>query len=315
MPSLPSSPTLPLLCCGPTPALQRALAFDHWHADSDVVRTSRVHLSVGGKATNAARAIAHAGGQATVLGFAGGVNGQRMRRLLHDEGLDGVWVDTQAETRTCQTLLDGEGRRIRELVEDALPVTLHEWAEFFAHVEQALPFHAGILLCGSLPAGSPPDVYATLARLAHEAGRPVAIDAKGPELLAALREEPEWVKINLAELRAATREDDPATGIDRLIGLGVHQVLITDGPRPARARRGRKAYTLDLPEITPVNPIGGGDTVTGVTFYRHLDGASLRDAARAGLGAGMAQTLTDRPAVFDPDEADRLARAITVRKA
>ena len=311
----PSPSALPLLCCGPTPAVQRALTFSDWNADSDVARASRVHLSVGGKATNAARAITHAGGQATVLGFAGGDNGERMRRLLHEEGLDGVWVDTDTETRVCQTLLDSEGRRIRELVENARPVTLREWTEFFAKVEQALPFHGGLLLCGSLPDESPPDVYATLIRLAHDAGRPVAIDAKGPELLAALGEEPELVKINLRELRGATREDDPATGVDRLAGLGVGHILITDGPRPARARQGRKSFTFELPEIRPVNPIGGGDTVTGVTFLHIVNRESLRDAARAGLGAGMAQTLTTRPAVYETSEADRLARAITVRKA
>lgn len=305
-----SPPPPPLLCCGPTPAVQRGLVFPDWEGDADVVRASDVSRSVGGKATNAARAVTRAGGGATVLGFAGGPNGDRMKDLLRREGLEGIWVDTATETRFCQTLMDREGRRIRELVEDAGPVSLHEWGELFAKAEQAIPFHAALLLCGSLPAEAPEGVYATLVELARNANRKVGIDAKGPELRAALKPGPDLVKINLDELRDATGETDPAVGIQQLLDLGVGAVMITDGPRPARVHDGERMTVLELPEIEPLNPIGGGDTVTGVTLHEWLRGGKLLDAALAGLGAGMAQTLTARPADFDPDTARELAGRI-----
>jgi fructose-1-phosphate kinase PfkB-like protein len=295
--------------------VQRRLTFSDWESDSDVVRSSKIDLSVGGKATNAARAITCASGQATVISFAGGQNGERMKSLLAEEGLDGVWVDTATESRFCQTLVDADGRRIRELVEDAGPVTLHEWGELFAKVEQALPFHSGLLLCGSLPAEAPKEVYATLTRLAHDAGKPVAIDAKGAELLAALSETPELVKINQSELQAATREADVRTGMNHLHRLGVKHVMITAGPDPVHILSGKKFRILSLPKIDPVNPIGGGDTVTGVTFLHLIASGNLESAALQGLGAGTAQTLTRDPAQFDPEQALDFAKRITVQKA
>ncbi len=311
---LTSPPPLPILCCGPTPALQRALRFSDWESDSDVVRTSEVELSVGGKATNAARAISCAGGEATLLSFAGGAVGNRIKSLLTDEGLNGVWVDTRAETRTCQTLLNEDGSRIRELVENALPVTLHEWGEYFAKVEQAIPFHAGLLLCGSLPEGSPPDVYGTLTEIAHLAGKPVGVDAKGAELLATLHREPEFVKINREELRTSTGKDEIQEGMKALSSQGVQHVMITDGPHPACLQSGRKRWEFILPEIHAVNPIGGGDTVTGVTFQKLIQHAKPKDAASAGLAAGLAQTLTAHPAIFDASDASRLETSILCRK-
>jgi len=309
-----TSPVLPILCCGPTPALQRALRFSEWDSDSDVIRTSDVEVSVGGKATNAARAISCAGGEATVLSFAGGPVGERIQTLLAEEGLNGVWVETQAETRTCQTLLHPDGTRIRELVEEAQAVTLHEWAEFFAKVEQALPFHSGLLLCGSLPADSPPEVYVTLAELAHQVGKPVGVDAKGAELLAALSQEPEFIKINRGELRDSTGKEEVWDGMNALSSQGVKHVMITDGPHPAFLQSGRKRFQFTLPEIEAVNPIGGGDTVTGVTFQQILQNDGAKAAASAGLAAGLAQTLTARPAIYHTSEASRLETAITCRK-
>lgn len=310
-----SPPPLPILCCGPTPALQRALRFEDWASESDVVRTSRIHLSVGGKATNAARAITCEGGQATLVSFTGGAIGRQIQHLLQQEGLDGVWVDTETETRTCQTLMDGDGKRIRELVEDAGPVKLTEWGELFAKAEQALPFHSGLLLCGSLPAEAPKEVYATLTELAHQAGKPVGVDAKGAELLACLTQEPELLKINRGELKQATGLSDLKKGAHALFKQGVKHILITDGPQPALLVSGRKTLSIPLPSIEPVNPIGGGDTVTGVMFHHLVQGASAKDAASAGLAAGLAQTLDTRPAIFDPQTAQDFQKQLKPRKA
>jgi 1-phosphofructokinase family hexose kinase len=301
---------MPILCFGPTPALQRGLRFADWDTPGDVVRTADVDWSVGGKATNAARAVVRGGGQATLMGPAGGMNGERMKALLIEEGLEGVWVEVEAETRICQTLLDGEGHRIRELVEDALPLSLGEWGELFAKSEQALPFHAGLLLCGSLPMEAPKEVYATLVELAKAAGRKVVMDVKGPALEAALPHKPDLVKINRDELRDTTGSEDVLTGMKKLMDMGAGAVMITDGPNQAYVAQGKKHWRYELPKIQPVNPIGGGDTVTGMTALNWLAGKALQDAARLGLGAGTAQTLRPRPAEFDLSDAERFAREI-----
>lgn len=293
--------------------MQRGLRFAEWDAPGDVVRTRDVDWSVGGKATNAARAVLNGGGQASLMGPAGGMNGARMKGLLREEGLEGIWVEVEAETRICQTLLDGEGRRIRELVEDALPLSLGEWGELFAKVEQALPFHSGLLLCGSLPIDAPKEVYATLAELAKAAGRRVVMDVKGPSLKSALAFKPDLVKINRDELRETTGSEDVVKGMGLLLEMGAGAVMITDGPGQAYVAQGKKHWRYELPKIEPVNPIGGGDTVTGMTALNWFGGMALPDAARLGLGAGTAQTLRPRPAEFELSDAEGFAREIRMR--
>ena len=302
--------SLPILCCGPTPALQRALRFDAWDAPGDVVRTRHITLSVGGKATNAARAVTRAGGQATVLSPVGGMLGRRVRDLLAAEGLEAIWIEVAAETRTCQTLLDAEGHRIRELVEDALPLSLPEWGEMFSQAERALHFHQALLLCGSLPDEAPDEVYATLIELAHAAGKRVVIDAKGPPLEKALPLKPDLVKINRSELQATTGQEEIPEGMRALQARGAKNVMITDGPQQAWLLSGKRLHRYTLPTIQPVNPIGGGDTVTGVTAQAWCAGEDLPAAARRGLAAGTAQTLTHNPAEFDLEDARNFFKQI-----
>ncbi len=305
---------LPMLCFGPTPALQRGLRFAAWDAPGDVVRTREVDWSVGGKATNAARAVLRGGGSATLLGPAGGMNGERMKALVRDEGLEAVWVAVAAETRICQTLQTLEGRRIREVVEEAPPLLPGEWGALFAEVERALPLHAGLLLCGSLPLEAPEGIYATLVAMAKAAGRKVVLDVKGDPLRAALGKGPDLVKINRDELRETTGAEEVAEGMRTLMAMGAGAVMITDGPRQACVAEGGSLWRYELPEIDPVNPIGGGDTVTGVTALSWLGGALIEDAARLGLGAGTAQTLQPRPAEFERSEAHKFAKAISVQR-
>ena len=293
MPSL-----APILCCGPTPALQRTLAFADWDSASDVVRASSVRLSVGGKATNAARAITCAHGTATVLSFAGS---NEIIDLLEKEGLPGHWIPTASPTRICQTLVDANGKRIRELVENAGPVSDAEWDALYTSVTDLLPTHSGLLLCGSLPEGTDPTRYADLIRIAHDQGKPVGIDAKGAEMKHALAHTPELVKINQQELNDL--------GIP-LTDLEIPTALITNGPHPAQLLTDGTIHTFNLPKIDPLNPIGGGDTVTGVMFLHLLNGLSPQDATSHALAAGLAQTMTPNPAEFDSESAAKFIEQV-----
>lgn len=306
------NPFLPVLCFGPSPALQRGLRFANWDEPGDVVRTREVDWSVGGKATNAARAVLRGGGEATLLGPAGGANGERMKCLLGEEGIEGIWVEVQAETRMCQTLQTLEGRRIRELVEDAGALEPTEWKALFKEVERLLPHHSGLLLCGSLPVDAPDDVFAILVDLAKTAGRKVVMDVKGPPLRMALDNGPDLVKINRDELQETTNTPEIRQGMTALMRMGAGAVLITDGPRQACLAEGTRMWRYKLPAIEAVNPIGGGDTVTGMTALSWLNGMPLDQASRLGLGAGTAQTLHPRPAEFTLPEARQYAECIRV---
>ncbi len=309
-----SIPKAPVLCVGCSPALQRNLVFPDWDGSSDVVRCQEPQLSVGGKATNAARALQRLGTEVSLLSVAGGAQGEKIQGLLHAEGIQGLWVESAAETRCCQTLLREDGSRIRELVEEAASLTLREWAELFSRFEQALAFHSSVLICGSLPKEAPLDVYASLCRMAREAGKELLIDATGPGLEQALPEQARLVKINREELRASSQAASDEAAIQDLLKRGAQALLITDGPRPAFLAMGKKRWRYQLPEIKVLNPIGGGDTVAGAMAHFGLAAKQLPESTRMALACSMAQSQTANPAEFDPELAKELASQIKMKK-
>lgn len=304
---------IPLLCCGVSPALQRNLQFNDWESDSDVVRTRNVEWTAGGKATNAARAIRNAKGLATLLGFSGGPNGQRMEQLIKQEKLPAIWVPVKSETRICQSLLDADGKRIRELVEEAGPIGTEEWDRLLEKVKQELTTHAALLLCGSLPLDAPPALYASLAKIAEHLNRPVILDTTGDILKQTFPHKPYLVKINRSELLQTTGQSDIPDGLDILMSEGVQIALITDGPHQAWLGYDTKRVRFTLPTIDVINPIGGGDTVTGVTALELYKGKNPTEASKAGLAAGLAQTMRSKPADFDLETANQLAAQIEIQ--
>ena len=115
-----------ILCCGIFPALQRTLELKTLKTGA-VNRVQTVTRSVGGKATNAARVLKTLGADPLLFGFAGGENGETIKHLLDQEGIEHAFVETEAETRVCQTLLADNANDFTELIEDSEPLLSNVW--------------------------------------------------------------------------------------------------------------------------------------------------------------------------------------------
>jgi len=118
--------------------VQRTLVFDSLTVGG-VNRARKVHVTATGKAVNAARAITTLGGAATLISFLGGDAGRFVARGLDAEGVphEPVWVEDDAPTRTCTTLIPKDGP-VTELVEEAPPVSAGDVAALEAMVERRL---------------------------------------------------------------------------------------------------------------------------------------------------------------------------------
>jgi tagatose 6-phosphate kinase len=74
-----------------------------------------------------------------------------------------------------------DGRRL-SFTEPGPYITTEELGRFAADYRRLLAGATAVVLCGSLPAGIPAEVYGTLATYAAEAGVPAILDAGGQEL-------------------------------------------------------------------------------------------------------------------------------------
>lgn len=289
-----------ILCCGFFPALQRTIKYKKFRP-YEVNRAQNVSVAASGKMTNTARVLKILGADPMVLSFAGGSNGDTVRDLLNAEQLPCRWIETQAETRICQTLLSDDHDGCTELVENTAPLSKSEWRTFVKTFAAIQSDFDRIVFSGTLPPHAPQDIYAELLSLT--AGEKVLIDSYGPPLLATLEHRPAVVKINAEELRSTFKSTESIAKLaEELMSLGAGAVGITQGKSQAMLFAPRIANTFNVPAIKALNPIGSGDSVSAGTAFALEKGSSLPEAFIFGLACGTSNAMNIEPGMVKPEQ-------------
>jgi 1-phosphofructokinase family hexose kinase len=220
------------------------------------------------------------------------VIGRLAREAIEPElsslGVDCGWIETQAATRICTTILERATGRTTELVENAAALEAEEVSRFSdAFMTESAAADVAVLT-GSLPKGVPPTFYRDL--LERTTARAV-LDARGPEMLAALDCRPLVVKPNREEL-ARTFERDFRTDGDlhaamrELNQRGAQWVVVTNGADAVTASHNGDIFRFELPRVERVvNPIGSGDCLAAGIAWATASGMEMPDAIRLGIAA------------------------------
>ncbi len=300
-----------ILAAGLTPAWQQVLVFDSLSLGT-VNRAREVHWCASGKVLNAARALHSLGGPGKALTVVGGSLGGAIRRDCERLGIAARWVECALPTRVCTTLLDTARHGATELVPNAGEVTAAERDAFRAAYAEEARAAAVVVLIGSLPVGTPADFYREL--VARTPGK-VILDARGPELLAALPAKPFLVKPNREELqrtlgRELRTDADLFEAMREVNGRGAEWVVITDGKNPVYALAGQDLYRFQPPAAAVLNPIGCGDCMAAAIAWATFHGREPPDAIRLGLAAAADKLGRLLPGLIDRDCVARGAAAV-----
>jgi tagatose 6-phosphate kinase len=311
-----------IVVVGLTPTVQRTLRFAGPLEPGEVNRAVETWVTASGKGANVARVLATLGGGVRLIHPLGGDSGRFVARTLDADGVPqaAVWVGDDRPTRTCTTLLAGDG--VTELVEEAPPLTDDAIAGLWQCVERHLPTASALALCGSLPPGVAPDFTAECVARANGYGVPTLLDAQKEPLRRALGRGPWLVKPNRQEAAAALGlplTDDPLADAARLgtalLGAGAQNALVSAGRAGAVLVEASGArHTIAPPAIDAVNPIGSGDSLAaGLLCGVFVERFPLVDAVVLGTACAAANCLSLTSGVVDPTDVVRLRGQVVVR--
>jgi tagatose 6-phosphate kinase len=307
-----------ILCVGTTPAAQRVMVFRRLTLDA-VNRATATSDGAAGKSVNVAKVLRALGERPLATGFLGGERGRALRGALVELGIETDFVEVEAPTRQCVTVIDEGNGTVTELVEESRAVAAEAFDELLARVARHLPACRAVVMSGTLAPGGPADWYGRVTELARARGVLAVVDAQGAPLLAALPAGPDLVKPNRAELAATTRRtlpDEAAVqeAMRELIARGARRVVVTAGAAATLASDGARCWRVRTPAVPVVNPIGSGDAFTAAVTARLLRGDDLGEACRWGAAAGTANALTLLAGDVDPGRVEPLARTATVEQ-
>jgi 1-phosphofructokinase family hexose kinase len=327
-----------ILTAGLSPAWQQIVVLDSL-AVGEVNRAREVHWCASGKVLNVGLALQcltpspplhegwlggdplekncklqiDEGGSTRTLAVSGGATGEAIRREFAESGVPARWIETQAPTRVCTTILDRQTGTTTELVENAGPILQDELARFAAaYVDEARAADV-LVLTGSFPTGVPATYYHDLLEITS--GR-VVLDAQGEPLLQALECRPLVVKPNRQELantlgQRLESDADLHAAMRELCRRGAHWVVVTQGKERVWIASERDLFSATPPAIEVVNPIGSGDCLAAGIAVGLARGDDVVDAVRYGMAAAAENAGQLLPARLDPTRVEALMGTIS----
>jgi fructose-1-phosphate kinase PfkB-like protein len=258
----------------------------------------------GGAGLAVARVLAGLGEDVLAAGFAGGSGADAIEADLARSGVSTAFTRISRESRRVVEVVDEAREQTTRLAEPAPFITTEELGRFAAEYRKLLPGMAAVVLSGSLAAGLPADIYASLTSYATEAGVPAVVHAGGPVLWQSLGRHP-------AVVLAASTAGQPGAGVstrpDGLVARGAGAAAMISGGGLLAAARPARRWRAGL-DGYPGLALSGEAVVAGLVSAAAQDWA-WEDVLRHAVALGAA---ADPAGEVDLDAYDMFSSEVSV---
>jgi 1-phosphofructokinase family hexose kinase len=274
---------------------------------NQTIRASKYALGMGGKATDASWILGELGYKNCAMGFAGGIVGQQMEKMLKDRGCDTDFVWVNGETRTAIIVISESGKGQSTLVSGGLDVEMQDVDNFRNKYSENIKNASCLIIGGSVPPGLDPSIYTELIEEANQENKPVVFDASGPGLKSGLAGHPTIAKPNLDEIsylvgRKVSGLSEIYQEARKLKSKYGTDFIITLGSEGALAVLEQQSYLIPALKIPVVNTAGAGDGVLAGISTALAAGKPIEEGLQKGFAAAAAVCLT--PATADCHKKD-----------
>ncbi|HKU77109.1 MAG TPA: 1-phosphofructokinase family hexose kinase [Pyrinomonadaceae bacterium] len=311
-----------LVCISANPAIDRRLRLESI-AVGEVNRALSAQPFPGGKAAHVAMVAKALGVDVMWVGFLGGAAGEECESGLSAYGVPLTVIRTQTETRANLELVSADGV-VTEILEPGGAVTegeverlLATCRDIFAESDRGTQ----VALSGSLPPGSPSDLYAQLIRLAHLHGCRALLDTSGEALREGLRAAPDFVKPNRNEASSfagyAIHDTNAALeATQQFFDAGAKSVAISLGAEGMIWQRNVEADPfISRPSVLrDCSSVGCGDAALAGFAVAYERGLSDEETLRLATACGSANCLAKAPGRVDQRDVLNFAREISVQR-
>ena len=303
----------------PNPALDIATSVAQLQ-DSHKLRCAAPQVHPGGGGINVARVLHRFGAQVLALYPAGGASGDRLQRLLQDEGVPEQRLRIAGETRESFTVHETASGREYRFVLPGPNLAPSEWAATLDALRRLDPAPAWVISSGGLPPGVASDGHAALARLARGMGARVVVDSSGAALVAALQQGVCLIKPSLRELSELAGTDLSTAVLQRqaarqLIQRGQAQMVALSlgagGALLVTADSCLQATALPVPVQ---GSVGAGDSFLAALVWALDAGQDLHQVLATAMAAGAAAVMAAGTGLCQPAEVERLRQQVQIQR-
>ena len=298
------------------PAIDQTLSIPGFAAGR-VNRVAASRSDAGGKGVNVACVLADLGLDVVATGFLGSDNTVLFETLFEQKRIADRFVRIPGCTRLGLKIVDDETQQTTDINFPGLTPTAEAVAELLDQIASLVVPGGWFVLSGSLPAGAPDDLYATLIDAIHDQGGGVVLDTSGRALREALASAPEVMKPNVEELsELAGRALDTTAAVraaaESLLDRGVERVVVSMGAEGALFVDRDKALLARPPKVPVRSTVGAGDAMVAGIVYAMSRDLPLEDVARTATASGAYAVTRIGAGIEDRAEHRKLAEQVEI---
>lgn len=264
---------------------------------NEVNRITSMRTDPGGKGINVSKVISKLHGASVVVGILGGDTGRAILAALKELGLETCFHFVEGETRTNMKIVDPEMHTNTDINEPGVTVSEEILRELLAELLGKVTKEDIVVISGSMPKGSPKDIYFTWTKACREKGARVILDADGDLLKEGLKASPYLIKPNHHELSALagkeleTHEELEAKARELMEEYGIAKVVVSMGGDGALYVTREKTIYAEGLKVPVGSTVGAGDSVVAALAIAEERGMSLEDTVCLSTATGAANVM------------------------
>lgn len=269
-----------------------------------MIRATKSIQCIGGKGADTALALAQLGAPHRLLSFNAGKNGETLKDLYKQHGIQSQLVEVPGETRIVTVIIETVQKKLTQISQSGYFITEPDYVLFIDALKENLKQANWCIASGSLPQGASTDVYRIICERSHLADAKILIDVAGEPLLNALPAHPDIVKLNRREFQ--TTFQGSFSSIEALVHHArylikeyfLNMVMITLGSEGILLVKENVAFHAKSPLLEPINSAGAGDAASAAFVYQLLRNQSLENALIMACATSAAVVLSEGTAEF-----------------
>ncbi|MCK9086728.1 1-phosphofructokinase [Haemophilus influenzae] len=232
-----------------------------------------------GKGINVAKVLKDLGVNVAVGGFLGKDNSADFEQMFNQHGLEDKFHHVDGKTRINVKITETEAD-VTDLNFLGYQISPQVWQQFVTDSLAYCLNYDIVAVCGSLPRGVSPELFADWLNQLHQAGVKVVLDSSNAALTAGLKAKPWLVKPNHRELEAwvghpLNRLEEIIAAAQQLKAKGIENVIISMGAKGSLWINNEGVIKAEPAKCeNVVSTVGAGDSMVAGLIYGFEKGLS-----------------------------------------
>ncbi len=235
-----------------------------------------------GKGINVAKVLNDLGVEVAVGGFLGEDNQGDFEHMFRVTGLQDKFQRVTGKTRINVKITETEAD-VTDLNFLGYQISAEDWQKFVADSLDYCKEFDIVTVCGSLPRGVTPELFADWLLQLHQAGVKVVLDSSNAALTAGLKANPWLVKPNHRELESWVGHSLPTlndiiVAAKKLKAQGIANVIVSMGANGSLWLSDNAVVQAQPPKCeNVVSTVGAGDSMVAGLIYGFVNNLSQQE--------------------------------------